>query len=141
MRSASVVLVEEPEVLVETARCRVIREQAVRGRSAHLGREIMIERRRTDPAVKRTESGIRSGANDLIDESRNGSRGRASSCTSGIDLQLLLAQARERSAGVIIERAIHRNAVIFVADLIIIAAANIQRLPVTLLSLRHIGAG
>ena len=55
-------------------------------------------------------------------------RVRVGLAAAGVDLQLLLAESRFRVAGKVVERPVDRNAVILVADLIVVAAANVDGL-------------
>src|SRR5215469_3911119 len=87
----------------------------------------MVERRRSDPKRTGRIPGKRSGFDDLIDEARKALAFGVRRVGTGIDLDLGVTQRGCRAGGIIIERTIDGYAVELVTDLIVVAAADVDR--------------
>ncbi len=135
--ACGVLLVDVPERLIVSADARIVRKQPVGRSAADFDGRLVIEHRGAHAQRSFAKAGIRAGFDHLIDVSGQAlafgvCRGRA-----GIDLQFRHAQRRQLSRGIVVERTVYRNAVEFVADLIVVAAANVDGLEIAGLIERH----
>ncbi len=124
----AVELIEITEILVRSAEPNVIRKVPVGRRAAGFDSRVVIKRRRAKCQVARCVSRIGSGLDDLVNEAGQAGRVGIRLAASRINLKLLLSERRFGVAGIVVERTVDRYAVVFVADLIVVSAPNVDRL-------------
>ncbi len=133
-------LIDVAVVLVVAAAGDVIGEQPVGRGPADLEIQVVIVGRAADVDLAGHEARIRSGADHLIDEAGEALALGISRRGAGVDLQFELAERRDRAGRIVVERAVDGDAVEFVADLVGVAAADVDGLQVARLVGRHVGA-
>ncbi len=127
LEAGAVVLIVVAVVLVVRTGAEVVRERAAGVRAAGLERDLAVHRRRAGGQRQVPRRRRRAGANDLVDVARDAVRFGVRRRRAGVDLELLLAERGDRPRRVVVERAVHRDAVELVADLVVVSAANADR--------------
>ena len=140
-KARAVVLIEVAKILIRTADSDVVREEPVGRRAPGFDSRVVIERRRADSQAADGVTRVGSGLDDLIDEAAQSRRVRVRLAAAGVDLELLLPKRAFGVSGEVVERAIDRHAVVFEADLVVIAAANVDALIDADLVGRNVSAG
>ena len=101
----------------------------------------MVEDRRADAELSVGRARVRTGANDLIDVSREALAFGVRGVRAGVDLNFGVTERRGRARGIVVERTIDGDAVEFVTDLVEVAAANVDGVVITTLVGDDVGTG
>ncbi|BDE05483.1 hypothetical protein WPS_07590 [Vulcanimicrobium alpinum] len=116
------------DVLVVAAGPDVVIEVAIGSGAAAFEADVCVVSWPADPELAAGKAGVGSGADDLVHETGKGGRTGAGGRTAGVDLHRLLAEARKIVARILVEGALNGYAVVLVADLGVVRAANEDRL-------------
>ncbi len=135
--SGRVLLIDVAEILIVSADAHVVREEPVRRCTARFNGCLVIEDRRTDAQHRIAEARKGSGLDHLIDVAGQTLTFGVCRRCAGVDLQFGHAERGQLSGRIVVEGPVYRNAVEFVADLIVVAAANVHGLKVARLIERH----
>src|SRR5580700_4635321 len=123
----AVITVDVVERLVQTRDADVVRKHTIRRRAAGFDRGAMIERRRCDAERAGRVPGKRSAFDDLVNEAGETLALGRRRVRAGVDLDFGIPERRRRARSVVVERAVYRDAVELVPDLVVIATANVDR--------------
>src|SRR5581483_9089268 len=124
--TAAVAVIDETVGLVVTGEADVVTERTVGGRSADLDARLLVVVGIGDAEIRAGKARERPRLNHLVDEARGARGGDRGGSAAGVHLQLLKAETRFRRRVVVIEGAVDRNAVVLVAGVVRVLAADVR---------------